>query len=211
MGETRGSIDATRRSFRVRWWLANAAGFTAAHVVYSLIGHGFTGAHGDQLTSAQYLAHTVALIATAVIIFALQRRAMRHHVRVGGTRMVVATAVFVTAFWLGAETTGPPADWILGFTVLGTASWIGVPSLAGFRLVWAAMAVVGFWTGIAAAAAVIGLLIWTGLFYPESDTLFNHTVFWVLLGGITGAAGGYVSGWPLSWAVVARDGAQQAV
>jgi hypothetical protein len=182
-----------------------------AHVVYSLVGHGFTGSHGDQLTSAQYLAHTIGLVATAVIVFALQRGALRRHVQVSRTRVAVGTAVFVAAFWLGAETTGPPADWILGFTVLGTACWIGLPNLTGSRSLSAAVTIVAFWGGIGTAAAVMFVLIRGGIFYPDSDTLFNHTVFWVILGGATGAAGGYFSAWPLSRLVIAADAAQQAV
>ena len=211
MQEAHRSVDTSRRSFRTRWWIANATGFTVAHVVYSLVGHGFTGSHGDQLTSAQYLAHTVGLIATAMIIFALQRGALRSHVRVSGARIAVATGVFVAGFWLGAETTGPPADWILGFTVLGTACWIGLPNLTGSRSFWAAVAVVAVWAGIAAAAAVMFVLIRAGIFYPDSEALLNHTVFWVVMGGVTGAAGGYFGSWPLSRIVIAPDAAQQAV
>jgi hypothetical protein len=211
MPETRGSIDASRRRFRTRWWIANAAGFTAAHVVYSLVGHGFTGSHGEELTSAQYLAHTIGLIAAAMIVFALQRNALRNHVQVSRTRIAVATAVFVAAFWLGAETTGPPADWILGFTVLGTACWIGLPNLIGSRSLSAGLTIVAFWGGIGTAIAVMFVLIRAGIFYPDSETLFNHTVFWVVLGGVTGAAGGYFSAWPLSRLVTAPEPAEQAV
>jgi hypothetical protein len=211
MPETRGSIDASRRRFRTRWWIANAVGFTAAHVVYSLVGHGFTGSHGEELTSAQYLAHTIGLIAAAMIVFALQRNALRNHVHVSLTRIAVATAVFVAAFWLGAETTGPPADWILGFTVLGTACWIGLPNLIGSRSLSAGVTIVAFWGGIGTAVAVMFVLIRAGIFYPDSETLFNHTVFWVVLGGVTGTAGGYFSAWPLSRLVTAPEPAEQAV
>ena len=211
MEEMRGSIDASRRSFRTRWWIANAAGFTVGHVVYSLVGHGVTGSHGDQLTSAQYVAHTIGLVSVAVIVFGLQRGALRSHVQVSRTRVAVGTAVFVAAFWLGAETTGPPADWILGFTVLGTACWIGLPSLTGSRSLSAAVTIVAFWGGLGTAAAVMFVLIRGGIFYPDSETLFNHTVFWVVLGGVTGAAGGYLSAWPLSRVVIPSNAAQQAV
>ena len=210
-GEPPSSVEANRRRFRTRWWIANAVGFTVAHVVYSLVGHGLTGSHGDELTPAQYLAHTLGLIATAVIIFALQRRALTNHLQVGGTRIAIGTAVFVAAFWLGAETTGPPADWILGFTVLGTACWIGLSSLTASRSLWAILSVVAFWAGIAAASAVIFLAIRTGVFYPNSETLLNHTVFWVILGGVTGTAGGFFSGWPLSRIVISADAAQYGV
>ena len=211
MREPPSSVEANRRSFRTRWWIANAAGFTLGHVVYSLVGHGLTGSHGDELTPAQYLAHTLGLIATAVIVFALQRGALTNHLQVGSTRMAVGTAVFVAAFWLGAETAGPPADWILGFTVLGTACWIGLPSLTASRSLWAILSVVAFWAGIAAAAAVMFVLIRTGVFYPNSETLLNHTVFGVILGGVTGTAGGFLSGWSLSRIVISADAAQQGV
>ena len=186
---------ATR--FRIRWWFANAIGFTAGHVVYSIVGHGVTGPHGDQLTTTQYLAHTLGLIATALIVFSLQRAALRPYVQVSAARIIIGTGGFVAAFWLGAETSGPPADWILGFTVLGTASWIGLSNVPRYPFVAAAITVLAVWAGIAVAVATMFLSVRLAGFNPDSQTLMNHTVFWVLLGGVTGIAGGCFSAWPL--------------
>ena len=194
--------DPERRGFRARWWMANAAGFTIAHVVYSVLGHGVTGPHGDELTTGQYFAHTIGLIATAVIVFFLQRAALRPYVRVSPSRVILGTGAFVAAFWLGAETSGPPADWILGFTVLGTAAWIGLSNVRPFPFLTAALTVLASWAGIAVAVATMFISVRVGGFNPDSQTLLNHTVFWVLLGGVTGIAGGYFSAWPLSRIVV---------
>jgi hypothetical protein len=197
-----GAVAPTRGGFRSRWWIANAIGFTIGHVVYSLVGHGVTGPHGDQLTSAQYLAHTFGLIGAALIVFSLQRAALRPHMEVTTRRIIVATGVFVAAFWLGAETSGPPGDWILGFTVLGTASWIGRSNVPRYPFGAAALTVLAFWAGIATAVVTMFATVRFAGFNPDSETLLNHTVFWVLLGGVTGAAGGYYNGWPLSRVVV---------
>lgn len=189
--------DKQAGSFRRRWWLANSAGFIGGHLVYSLVGHGFTGTHGDKLTLAQYAAHTIGLITVAAILFPLQRAALRGCVQVSRARMLIGTCVFIAAFWLGAETLGPPADWILGFTVLGTASWIGQHRMRGAQALWALGAVIGFWIGIAAIYPVGRTAISLGL-NPDSVTLFDHTILWLILGGTTGVVGGFVSAWPLS-------------
>jgi hypothetical protein len=202
------ALDPTRGGFRTSWWIANAIGFTVGHVVYSLVGHGVTGPHGDQLTSEQYLAHTIGLIATALIVFSLQRSALRPFVQVSSTRVGLAIAVFVAAFWVGAETIGPPADWILGFTVLGTAMWIRLFNMSASRLS-AAMTVLAFWCGIAAAVATMFVMVRLVGFNPDSQTLLNHTIFWVVLGGVTGTAGGYFSAWPLRRAVVPANTEQK--
>lgn len=211
MQEPPNSVEDSRRRFRGRWWLANASGFIVAHLVYSLVGHGFTGSHGDQLTWAQYSAHTIGLMAAALIILALQRAVLSRHVPVSRSRVLIGTIAFVVAFWLGAEAIGPPADWIFGFTVLGVATWIGLPDLTGSRTVCSVLALLGFWGGIAVAAGAVFVCIMTGIFDPEAETLLNHTIFWVVLGGTTGVAGGYLSGWSLGRLVIAPTAAGQSV
>ncbi|MCI0413657.1 NHL repeat-containing protein, partial [bacterium] len=52
----------SRRRLRRRWWFANAAALIIAFVFFSLIDHGFNGHHGDDLTLAQDIAHTIGLI-----------------------------------------------------------------------------------------------------------------------------------------------------
>ena len=118
--------DSARR-FRRRWWLANSEGFAVGLVAFSLLGHGFTGSHGDELTVAQYIGHTAGLIGAATIILAAQRRALQPLREVSGKRMTLGVLAFVAAFWFGAEAIRPPADWILGFSVLGVAAWIRRP------------------------------------------------------------------------------------
>ena len=185
---------------RRRWRRANAIGFVIGWFLYSIVGHGFTGGHGEELTWLQYFSHSLGLLAVAGVVFGLQRRAILEHVDVSNRRMVIGAAAVLASFWLGAETVGPPADWILAFTVLAAATWIGKSK----SVTWSALTILCFWAGIAAAAGTIFLLVRTGLFYPDSVTIVNHTLFWVILGGVTGVAGGFFSSWPLSRVLAVR-------
>lgn len=200
----------SRRKLRYRWWLANAAGFTVSHFLFSPIAHGITGSHGDDLTFAQNLAHTIGLIVVGLIVFPSQRAALKPYLHISTRRILISTIVFVAAFQLGAKTVRPPADWILGFTALGTAAWIGLPGLKGIKLLWTFLAVVGFWIGIVLTVPIMFAAIRAGVFDPDSPSLLDHTVSWVLGGGLTGIIGGGVSAWPLSRLLLPSDPVDRA-
>jgi hypothetical protein len=184
--------------FVQRWWAANAAGFVIGHGVFSTIAHGITGDHGDQLAVQQYAAHTAGLVVIGALIFSLQRRALAPLRQVTWSRILVGIAVYVAAFWVGAETAGPPLDWLLGLTVLGTAMWIGWCRGTGAANLWALAALVGFALGIVAAVMAVG--VWVRLFDPDHSTLPSllvHTMGWTIIGGTTGIVGGVLGAWPL--------------
>lgn len=199
------SIKDSRTKMRYRWWFANVAGLIIAYLLFSLIGHGITGPHGDDLTLAQDIAHTLGLLVVGLVVFPAQRAALRPWLQVSVSRIIIGTVVFTAAFQFGAKTYRPPADWILGFTVLGTAAWLSFHGLKGLRLVWTIATTMGFWIGMALTTPVMFAAIRAGLFNPDSPSLLDHTMTWVLGAGMTGIIGGYVSGWSLSRLLIPSD------
>ena len=196
------SVETTstdsRSRLRHRWWFANAAVLSIAFLFFSVIGHGITGPHGDDLTSAQDVAHTLGLIVVGLMVFPAQRFALKPWMRVSFPRILIATLLFTIAFQFGAKVYRPPVDWILGFTVLGTAAWIHIQGLKGRRLVWTVATIIAFCMGLVLTTPIMFAAIRTGVFDPDSPSLLDHTVTWVLGAGMTGIIGGYISGWPLS-------------
>lgn len=186
----------TAREFRRRWWLANSVGFAMGLVAFSLLGHGFTGPHGDELTVTQYIGHTVGLMGAAIIILAAQRRALQSLREVTGKRMTLGVLAFVAAFWFGAEAIRPPTDWIFGFSVLGVAAWIRLPNREQGKSVWALAALGSYWVGICAALALV--IAWDRALGPDPSSLLDHTTGWLIVGGTTGVVGGFLSAHALS-------------
>lgn len=190
--------------FRLGWWLANSIGFVAGHAIYGVLSHGITGPHGDRLTAAQYVTHTAGLLAVAAIVFVLQRRALEPLCSPGLSRFAVGTLVYVAVFWIGAETVGPPADWILALPVLGSALWIGAPTTANARWLWTVVGVFLFACGMLLIIPVGDVAIRIGVLDLDSQGLANHVVLWLVIGGSTGVAGGLLSSWPLGKLVATR-------
>ena len=199
------SIKDGRTKMRYRWWLANVAGLIVAYSLFSLIGHGITGPHGDDLTLGQDVAHTLGLLVVGLIVFPAQRAALGPWLRVSAGRIIVATVIFTAAFQFGAKIYRPPADWILGFTILGTAAWVSFHGFKGLGLVWTIATTIGIWIGMALTTPVMFAAIRAGLFNPDSPSLVDHTITWVMGSGMTGIFGGFVSGWPLSRLLIPSD------
>ena len=183
--------------FRLGWWLANSIGFVMGHLVYGVLSHGITGPHGDQLTAAQYVAHTVGLLAVAAIVFPLQARALQPLHSPGLKRIVWGTLIYITVFWIGARGIRPPADWILGLTVLGSALWVGAPVQARAKWLWRPLGVLLFPCGMRFIIPVGDAAISAGMLDLQAQDLANHVVIWLVIGGSTGVAGGLLSSWPL--------------
>jgi hypothetical protein len=175
-------------------------------VVFSLLGHGFTGPHGDELTVAQYIGHTVGLIGAATIILAAQRWALQPLRQVSGKRAILGVLAFVGAFWFGAEAIRPPTDWILGFSVLGVAAWIRRPGHEQGKSIWAPAALGSYWVGICAALAAV--ITWDSALRPDPSSLLDHTTGWLIVGATTGVVGGLLSARALSRLLAAANRAE---
>jgi hypothetical protein len=184
-------MNDAAHDFRRRWWVANSVGFAVGLVLFSLLGHGITGAHDDELTAAQYIAHTVAFLAGSLLVLGAQSRALRSVRKVSGTRIVVGALVSVAVFWFGAEGIRPPFDWILAFTVLGAASWVRLPNQEQGKKVWILAAIGSYWVGICAALALV--ITWDATLSPDPSSLLDHTTGWLIVGAATGVVGGYLS------------------
>lgn len=154
-------------------------------------GHGITGAHGDELSAAQYVAHTVGLIAASLLVLAAQRQALGSLRKVSGVRIGIGALASVSVFWFGVEVLRPPLDWILAFTVLGAAARIRLPNYEQSKKVWILAAIGSYWVGICAALALV--ISWDSAFGPDPSSLLDHTTGFLIVGGTTGVVGGYLS------------------
>lgn len=183
--------------FRLGWWLANGVGFAIGHLVYGVLSHGITGPHGDRLSVAQYAAHTAGLLAVAAIVFPLQARALLPLCTPTLRRTLKSTLAYVAVFWIGVETVGPPADWMLALPLLGSALWIGEPAVASGRWLWSTLGVLLFACGMLFIIPVGDAAIAAGMLDLQAQDLANHVALWLVIGGSTGVAGGFLSSWPL--------------
>jgi hypothetical protein len=175
----------------------NTAALLSAYVLYTPIAHGFSGPHASRkLTSAQFIAHSIALVLVAVLVAAAQRRALSKFAWVPSSRLVVAALAFPLAFWLGYYQpwiNGPDTDILAGFLVLGSAVWIGnVP--AKRHPVAATIAIISF-PFASFVAELCLLIVFTVLqITPALQTSeLQHSIFWITVGGITGILGGWIS------------------
>jgi hypothetical protein len=177
--------------FRRRWWLANSVSFGIGLATFSLLGHGITGAHGDELTAAQYAAHTVGLLAASILVLIAQRKALGSIRNVSAIRIAIGSLASVAVFWFGVEVIRPPFDWILAFTVLGTAAWIRLPHHEQGKMIWILATIGSYWIGICAALALV--ITWDTTLSPDPASLLDHTIGFVIVGTATGVVGGYLS------------------
>ncbi|GMV60477.1 MAG: hypothetical protein AMXMBFR72_35650 [Betaproteobacteria bacterium] len=184
-----------------RWFRWNAAAWLIGYVLYTPIAHGVTGGHGRDLTTSQLLAHCVGLAVVAVIVAVAQRRALAPFVPVPWTRVPVAVAAFNIAFWIGYHqpfVIGPDTDILLGFLVLGSAVWPGTVPVKG-HLLPAVIAVLSF--PVASVVAELALIITFSVLQitPAMQTSeLQHSIFWIVVGGVSGSLGGWVSGLALA-------------
>ena len=188
------------------WWIANLSAFLVAHLLYSVIGHGFTGHHGDELTVAQYGMHTLGLAVVSLAVLFAQRHVLSTHLSVSWRKISLGVFAYVGAFWLGYETFGPPADWFFGFTVLAVWAWFGL-SGASLRVVAASFAAIaGFWIGMISVLAIAGYLIENGQIDPNvPTTMRTHTEQWLFIAGVSSLIGAGLSALPVSWLVMQRS------
>lgn len=201
-------------TFVRRWLIFNTIALLTAYVLYTPIAHGVTGAHGRDLTSAQLLAHSIALAVVAAIVAAAQRHVLVQFVTVTWARVAAAVVAFNIAFWIGYYqpfVIGPDTDILLGFLVLGSAIWLGnVPTKGHF--VAAAIALLSF--PFASFVGELCLVIAVTMFKFTPDlqaSMIQHSLFWITVGGVTGLLGGWISGLALARMLPAlpSDAAQQ--
>jgi hypothetical protein len=187
--------------------MANTAAFVIGYLLYTPIAHGVTGGHPLGLTSAQYVAHSVAMAVAAWIVVVAQRRALKGHVDLAWWRVPLVMITFNAAFWLGTRLPSfVDTDIFLGFTVLGTVGWLGAfPAGKGWP--WVVAAVLAFavanFCGQALAVMLGGALGMKGEDLQTSH--FVHAFYFVTVALITGLLGGWGSGWFLGRVVTPSE------
>ena len=186
-------------SFAGRWLRWNAIAWLAGFLPFSPIAHGITGAHGPDLTLAQYTAHSTAMAVAAIIVAVAQWRALADYVSLSWARIPLAGAAFIAASWAGGTIpVDIDPDILVGFLVLGCVVWVGAVPLKDHPLA-AAVAIVSF----PLAAFVIELCLVTIVsvlkFTPDLQANeWQHAIFWITVGGGSGVLGGWWSGLALS-------------
>lgn len=183
-------------TFRRRWFKANALAFLGGHIVYTPLAHGFTGSHGRDLSLSQLTAHSLALALVGVLVASAQRWSLAPQVEVPRWRVGLTAVAYPVAFWIGYYQpwiNGPDTDMLLGYLVLGAATWFLLPPLNRRmgRSVLAALAfpVAGLIGEILLILSVVALG-WT----PDMQHLGTEILFWVTVGGTAGVLGGFLSG-----------------
>ena len=109
-------------------------------------------------------------------------------------RLVLGSVLFVSAFWLGWYTLGPPMN-LFSYIVLATAAWVSPRHVVGWRLFKACLVALGTLAGTFSGVAVFGGLARVGVVtFDTQASPISHTVFWLCVGLGTGIVGGFLGG-----------------
>lgn len=176
-----------------RWALANSVGFTFGWCLFGIIGHSLTGDHGDDLSFAQFAAHTLGLLMAAAVIASFQLRVLR---RFGGAApwyFPTTLAVLPAAFWTGYYSAGIPFDLLLAFTATGVIGGLALRQLVAGGSGWVWANSLGLLAGFGITAAVT---------YPVADVLqralggglAGHVCLFTTIGVVGGVASGLLAG-----------------
>ncbi|WP_154854559.1 hypothetical protein [Cyclobacterium xiamenense] len=177
------------------WLLKNFLGFALSYSIYSLLAHGYTGGHDYELSFAQFLAHTVALIVVGSIVGVAQYSALSESYNLRSSKIIVVPLFFVAFFWIGYYLSGPPLDIILGFPVLGSVLWIFDEKIRKLTIPYKILAYCGFFCGALVGGMVLTLIdTQTGIIGKMQDSIGLHTIMWLILALPTAVIGGWISG-----------------
>ncbi|MDX2046892.1 MAG: hypothetical protein SFU87_08900 [Chitinophagaceae bacterium] len=194
-------------SFKRRWIFANTTALFVSYLFYTPIAHGLTGTHGRHLTVQQLIAHTVALVVVALIVFVSQRFLLKTYINISWLRISLSIIIFVTFFWMGYYQElipdGPDYDILFAYLILGTAMWLGKIPINGH---WLATIIAVLSFPFASFIGVVILLLTITGFHIKFDvqTDAHHTIFWLTVGVTTGLLGGWISGMAL-WKILKKQ------
>jgi hypothetical protein len=180
-----------------KWILKNFTGFAIAYSLYSLIGHGFTGSHGGELTPSQIVSHTIALCVVGLIIGYFQYNYLKKFYQIKALKIITVPIFFILSFWTGWFTLGPPMDIILGFPVLGCVLWVFNPRINKLDLKFKILAFSSFLIA-AISSLAIGVFIASLIgIIGEEQNLIEHLIGWLMIGILASIIGGYLSSIPI--------------
>ncbi|ANM30311.1 hypothetical protein ABI59_13105 [Acidobacteria bacterium Mor1] len=191
------TAKAATRGFARTWLVGNTLALMAGYLLYTPIGHGFTGGHGRELNGAQLVSHTLALSVVALFVALAQRRMLAPHARVPASRIPLAILLFVGLFWAGYYLPLPfGLDWdiLFGFTALGASIWIGHLRVGGHPIA-ALVAFLAFPAASFLGEVIIYLVVINLGLEPKIGTdPIMHSVFFLTVALTTGLVGGGLSG-----------------
>ncbi len=108
----------------------SALAFFVGYVLYTPIAHGVTGPHPEPLSIDQLIAHTIGLLVVSGLVLSAQLWALEQPLSSNRLRLVLGSVLFVSAFWLGWYTLGPPMN-LFSYIVLATAAWVSPRHVVG--------------------------------------------------------------------------------
>ena len=195
---TNNNTNISPSKLRMTWWFYCAVGFIIGHLLFGLIGHGFTGPHEGRPTGTSAIAHTVALIVGGLTVFIIQRIGLKPWFKFTNSRITYAVILYVIAFQFAAYILRPPFDHFFAMPVLGIALWFSFDKLKLSRILLLVAAILSFWIGVIASGILIEVIVPLTGYDFDDTTLFDHVLSWVIGGATAGIVGGLLSGWPLS-------------
>ncbi len=184
--------------FAHRWFVANVVAFGVAFLLYTPIAHGITGGHGLTLSVAQRVAHSLALAVAALLIAEAQLRVLPKTLGLSRSRMVIVALTTIITFWLGSylsSLTFFDLDIVLGFTALGSSTWLGafrVPKGKGKFVVFSVLAFT--LASFLGDAAAYFLLVGLDIVQSMQINPWVHSLFWITVALVAGSIGGAISG-----------------
>lgn len=189
-------------SFTGKWILANTSAMFVSYLLYTPIAHGITGGHEHYLTLDQLLAHIIALIVVAVILFLSQRYVLKKYINISWPRIIFSVVAFLILFYIGYYQEFIPGeldtDILMGYVVLGSGMWIGAVKTKGH---WLAILIAVLSFPFASFIGEVLLFFFVTGLDLNLDLQFDalhHTIFWEVVGVTTGLLGGWISGLALS-------------
>lgn len=169
-------------------------------ILYTPIAHGVTGSHPAGLTIPQIIMHSIAFGTVAVIVTLAQRWVLSRYIEVKWIRIPIAALLSVLAYWFGYYQTlvgGPDWDIILGWFVLGVATWIGALSF-GQHVFSGVLAFLGFPIACFLGQLLIVLVVSQLGIKPDlQNSMMQHSIYWILVGLFTGSVAGLLTGFAL--------------
>lgn len=153
---------------------------------HPLLAHGFTGPHGDTLTSAQWITHIVSFGVASAIIFLCQRRSAPWLFQSGAAPVLRASALATLAFLGVWSLLGIPFDILASFLAFGLSLGLALRdrTLQGVLTLAATTAVAGIVT-VGSGIPIAGKLM-----SAFGGGLAGDATLWTYIGVVGGLLSG---------------------
>jgi len=172
-------MESAKNMFLKKWVRGNIAVYSGAlGFLHPLIAHGLTGDHDKQLTTPQFMMHTLSLF---VFVFFLVRtqnsifqRTGKRQIRAG----IWPLLFFIPwVFWLGYYTFFVPFDILFMFLSIGILNAIQLKSMVKSRPKWVWQCLLGYF--LAAMAGIVTGLGGYLLYYKHFQGIARDMATWL--------------------------------